>query len=102
MSTQSIVVAGTLQSDGQTLLLDQKLGVPPGRVTLTLQSSRPAHAATMLETLDRIHTEQKQRNHKPMTEEEMATEIEATRSEADEDETRWKKVWSETRSPKDV
>jgi len=75
MSTTTITVGATLQPDGVTLQLDKKLTLPPGRVTLTVQPTVPAVGPTMLEVLDRIHRDQKQRGHTPITEEEMASEI---------------------------
>jgi hypothetical protein len=50
----------------------------------------------MLEVLDRIHREQRQRGRRPMTEEEMAAEISRRRAEDDEYEERWREIWSQT------
>jgi hypothetical protein len=36
MTTTTITVEATLQSDGVTLHLEKKLPLPPGRVTLTV------------------------------------------------------------------
>ena len=52
----------------------------------------------MLETLDRIHSDQKNRGHEPMTEEAMAAEIAPARSEDDEVEARWQEIWSQTKA----
>jgi hypothetical protein len=41
MSLDQVVVEGTLKPDG-TLELDQKPGLPPGRVTVTVQPLSPA------------------------------------------------------------
>jgi hypothetical protein len=53
----------------------------------------------MLEVLDRIHREQKQRGHRPMTEEEMAAEVARMRAEEDEYEERWRRIWSQGEAP---
>lgn len=96
MSTPSITVEGTLQADGVTLQLEKKIALPPGRITVTVQASQPGSGPTMLEVLDRIHQEQRQRGHRSMTEEEMAAEIAGMRAEGDEYEERWREIWSKT------
>jgi hypothetical protein len=99
VNTVNAVVQGTLQPDGLTLRLDEKLPLPPGRVQVIIQQCPPQGRATMLEVLDRIHREQRERGHKGMSEEEMASEIAALRAEDDEAEKRWQQIWSETHSP---
>jgi hypothetical protein len=94
--TTTITVEATLQSDGVTLHLDRKLTLPPGRVTLTVQPTEPGSGPTMLQVLDRIHRDQQQRGRRPMTDEEMAAEIAQIRSEDDEYEEQWRKIWSQT------
>jgi hypothetical protein len=96
MTITSIIVEATLQPDGVTLQLEEKLTLPPGRVTLTVQPKVPKTGPTMLEVLDRIQGDQKRRGHRPMTEEEMAAEIAQLRSEDDEYEKRWQGIWSQT------
>jgi hypothetical protein len=96
MTSSPITVEATLQPDGVTLRLAQKLGLPPGPVKVTVQSPASPSGPTMLEVLDRIHREQQQRGHKPMTDEEMAAEIAETRAEDDEYEERWREIWSQT------
>ena len=96
MNAPSVVVDATLQPDGLTLRLEKKLGLPPGPVTVLVQSLPTRTGSTMLETLDRIHREQQERGRKPVTEAEMADEIARTRAEDDDDETRWREVWSHT------
>jgi hypothetical protein len=91
----TITVEGTLQPDGVTLHLEKKLSLPPGRVTVTVQLPVPKTGPTMLEVLDRIHRDQPQRGRKPMTEEEMTAEIAQMRAE-EEDEERWREIWSQT------
>jgi hypothetical protein len=96
MSTTTITVEATLQPDGMTLQLAQKLALPPGRVTVTVQPLGSAQGPTMLEVLDRIHQDQHRRGRRPMTEEEMAAEIAQRRAEDDEYEERWREIWSQT------
>jgi hypothetical protein len=94
MST--IITDATLQSDGITLRLDTKVDLPPGRVTVAMQSMVPTSGSTMLDVLDRIHREQRQRGRVPTTEEDMAAEIAEMRAEDDEYEERWRQLWSQT------
>jgi hypothetical protein len=68
-------LAATLQADGVTLRLEEKVALPPGRVSLTIQSSEPRDGPTMLEVLKRIHQEQIERGRPAMREAEMAAEI---------------------------
>lgn len=96
MTTTTITVQATLQPDGITLQLEKKLALPPGQVTVTVQSTGPRPGPTMLEVLDRIHRDQQQRGRRPMTQEEMAAEIVQMRGEDDEYEERWREIWSQT------
>lgn len=96
MTTTPITVEATLQPDGLTLHLEKKLPLPPGRVTVIVQSRGAGSGPTMLEVLDRIHRDQQQRGRKPMTEEEMAAEIAQGRAEDDEYEKRWREISSQT------
>jgi hypothetical protein len=96
METTTITVGATLQPDGVTLQLEEKLSLPPGRVTVTVQSTELKSGPTMLEVLERIHHEQQRRGRKPMTEEEMTAEIAQMRREDEEYEARWREIWSQT------
>jgi hypothetical protein len=96
MTTTTITVEATLQSDGVTLHLEKKLALPPGRVIVTVQPTGSRSGPTMLEALDSIHRDQQQRGRKPMTEEEMTTEIAQMRTEDDEYEERWRQIGSQT------
>jgi hypothetical protein len=96
MTAAAITVEATLQPDGVTLRLEKKLTLPPGRVMLTVQPAGCPSGPTMLEVLDRIHRDQKQRGRKPMAEEQMAAEIAQMRAENDEDEQRRRAIWSQT------
>jgi len=96
MTTTTITVEATLQPDGVTLHLEEKLTLPPGRVTVTVQPTVPVSGPTMLEVLDRIHRDQQQRGRRPKTEEGMAAEIARMRGEDDEYEERWQEIRSRT------
>jgi hypothetical protein len=96
MTTTTITVKATLQPDGVTLHLEKKLALPPGRVTVSVHPAGPGSGPTMVEVLDRIHRDQLQRGRKPMTEEEMAAQIDQMRGEDDEYEERWRGIWSQT------
>ena len=89
-------IAATLQPDGVTLHIEQNLALPPGSVTVTVQSAVPRSGPSMLEVLDRIHLEQTLRGRKPMTEEEMAAEIAQMHSDDEEYEERCRQIWSQT------
>jgi hypothetical protein len=102
MNPSTLNLEATLLPDGQTLQLNEKIALPPGRVTVTVQvASTPKSEASMLEVLDRIHGEQEQGGHVPMTEEEMEAEIANMRNEDNDYEERWREIWSQTRT-KDV
>jgi len=91
-----ITVQATLQADGVTLQLESKLGLPPGRVLVTVQSASASPGSPILEVLDRIHGEQQKRGRRSMTDDEMAAEIADMRTEDDEYEERWRHIWSQT------
>jgi hypothetical protein len=96
--TTTITIEATLQPDGVTLHLEKKLGLPAGRVLVTVQLMEPRTGPTMLEVLDRIHRDQQQRGSRPMTEEEMAVQIAQMRAEDEEYEEQWKQIWSLTKT----
>src|SRR5260370_38739791 len=99
MSDEMLTVAATLGADGKTLELDEKLPLPPGRVTVTVHPAsvpelpRPG----VLEVLDRIHRDQQKRGYKGITEEETAAVIADIRGE-EEYEERWRQIRSNTTS----
>jgi hypothetical protein len=95
MTGATITVEATLQPDGMTLQLKEKLALPPGQVMVTVQPTVSAHGPTMLDVLDRIHRDQHQRGRRPMTEAEMAAEIAQMRAEDEDYEERWRQVWSQ-------
>jgi len=99
MTASTITVGATLQPDGVTLQLENKIALPPGRVMVTVEPTGLRAGPTMLEVLDRIHRDQHQRGRRPITEEEMAAEMAERRAEEDAYEERWRAIWSQTRSP---
>lgn len=99
MNTPPITLPATLHADGVALQLDEKISLPPGRVTVTVEARGGGQGPGMLEVLDRIHREQRERGRRPMTEQEMAAEIAAARAEQDEEEERWRRIWSQTAPP---
>ena len=101
MSISTVSVPAMLQADGLTLRLEERLPLPPGRVSVTIKPAEIAAGPTMLEVLDRIHREQRKRGHKPMTEEETASMGELTRDD-DACEERWREIWSQVRTAKKV
>src|SRR5438874_1708520 len=96
MTTTTVTVEGTLQPDGMTLQLDKKIALETGRVTVTVHRANPASGPTMLEVLDRIDQERKQRGQRMPTEEEMAAEIAQMRGADEEYEARWREIWAQT------
>jgi hypothetical protein len=96
MTATAVTVEATLEPDGVTLHLEQKLALPPGRVTLTVQPLVARSGPTMLEALDRVHRDQRLRGRAPMTEQEMAAEIAELRAEDLDYEARWREIWSQT------
>ena len=96
MNKPPITVPATLHAEGVTLQLDEKVSLPPGRVTVTVEARGSGQGPGMLEVLDRIHREQRERGRRPITEEEMAAEITAARAEQDEEEEHWRWIRSQT------
>ena len=61
MSVLVMNVPATLQPDGLTLRLDEKLPLPSGRVNVTIRPAEPVTGPTMLEVLERIHRDRHRR-----------------------------------------
>jgi len=87
MSQEIIEVHGTVRSDG-SLALDKKLGLPAGRVLVTV---RPCHASVKPDPvrfgalMERIWADQKARGHVARSREEIDAEVNKLRDEADEE-----------------
>ncbi len=86
MSTTPAVVQGTLTPNG-TLVLDEQLNLPAGRVRVTVQPL--ADESPSRENLDvvmaRVWAAQKARGHVPRSKEAIDAEIRALRDEAEEE-----------------
>ena len=95
MNTVKATVQATLDADGVTLRLEEKLPLPPGRVQVTVQRSVEPSRPGLLEVLDQIHRDQRARGRSAMTEEEMQAEIAALRAEEEQEEERWRGIWSQ-------
>jgi hypothetical protein len=74
MTTNAIEVQATLREDG-TLLPDEKLNLPPGRVRLTVRPAAEAAVAQFQQLLHSIRAAQQARGHVPRS----AAEIEQDR-----------------------
>ena len=96
MAATTITVEATLQPDGQTLQLDRKVTLPPGRVTVTVQPAAARSGRPLAEVLEWIDRELEHQGRKRMTEEEMAAEIARMRADEDEYEERWRQIWAQT------
>lgn len=85
MKKDTYEVQGTVQPDG-SLLLDQKLNVPAGRVRVMVQPLRqPANPARFLAMMEQIWADQQARAHVPRSKEEIDAEIDQLRQEAEEE-----------------
>jgi hypothetical protein len=80
MSSTSVVIQGTLKPDG-TLELDQKPGLPAGRVRVTLEVEVPQVKEDTWTVLERIWKERAALGIKPRTREEIDADVQALRDE---------------------
>jgi hypothetical protein len=84
MKEIQVEVQGTVQPDG-TLVLDQKLQLPAGRVKVVVQpvyDSAPPQES-LVEFVDRVRREAEARGHQYMTDEELHAWIEELREDDD-------------------
>ena len=85
MNRETLEVQGTVQPDG-SLVLDEKLNLPAGRVRVTVQPrSEPLNPVRFLAMMERIWADQKARGHVPRSREEIDAEISELRDEAEEE-----------------
>jgi hypothetical protein len=87
MSQETLEVQGTVQPDG-SLVLDEKLNLPAGRVRVTVQTrSEPdkVDPNRFLAMMERIWADQNARGHVPRSREEIDAEINQLRDEAEEE-----------------
>lgn len=95
MSVDSVIVMGTLKSDG-TLELDERPALAPGRVRVAiLPTGSPAtspHPRTVMDVLDGIHAAQAARGYRGRSIAEMEAEEAERRAEEEQYELRWRTV----------
>ena len=87
MSQEMIEVQGTVRPDG-SLALDEKLGLPPGRVHVTVRTCHDSDKPDPVRfgvLMERIWADQKARGHVPRSREEIDAEINQLRGEAEEE-----------------
>src|SRR4051812_33424943 len=100
MSTNQIVVRGTLRPDG-TLELNEKPNPAPGRAEVRLhpvgesEKSEPG----WWEVLQQIRKDQDARGFKRRSREEIDAEIAAERAAEEEYEERWRQIWLQGGNP---
>jgi hypothetical protein len=99
MRQPPVSAEAVLQPDGVTLRLTKKISLPPGQVIVTVQPATSGAGPRMIDVLDRIRRERMLRGARPMSEDQMRAEIEALRAEGEEDEARWREIWSKTQLP---
>jgi hypothetical protein len=91
VSQTEVIVQGTLKPDG-TLELDEKLNLPPGRVTLVLrQESEPPTQEGWWPYMQRVRVEREAAGYHFLDEAEMAAHIQWLR----EDEERMDRIYRE-------
>jgi hypothetical protein len=83
MTTTAIEVQGYLSEDG-TLVLDDKLDLPAGRVKVTVEPVPDLTQTDVWQVLEQIWAGQRARGHVPRTREQIDAELEASRQEDDE------------------
>jgi hypothetical protein len=91
----SILANATLQPDGVTLRLDQRIELPPGKVVVTVVPAPVRTGPTMMEVLDRIHRDRAARGELPKTREQIDAEYADVRADYEEEEARWTALWAE-------
>jgi hypothetical protein len=100
MSEMQVVVGGTLQSDG-TLKLDETPNLPPGPVRVTMQSvAAPARpSAGLMERMAAVWADQQARGEVARSREEIDSELNAMRDEAEEEMQALERLHEETARP---
>jgi hypothetical protein len=87
MRQETLEVQGTVQPDG-SLVLDQKLKLPAGRVRVTVEpcseSTKP-NVARFLALMEEIWAGQRTRGHVARTKEEIDAEIDQIRQDSEEE-----------------
>lgn len=88
MSTQQVVLHGQIRPDG-TLQVEEKVNLPPGPVSVTVQTAPSATGKRTLQVLEEIWAERDSRGMVGRSKEEIDAEINAMR---DEDEKRMREI----------
>lgn len=83
MTTNAVVIQGTLREDG-AILLDQKPDLPPGRVKVIVEPLPDLTQTDVWQVLERIWAGQRARGHVSRSREEIDAELEASRQEDEE------------------
>lgn len=88
MNTQQIILHGQIQADG-TLQIEEKVNLPPGPVSITIQTVRAKEGKGTLQVLKEIWAERESLGIAGRSKEEIDAEINAMR---DEDEKRMREI----------
>jgi nitrogen fixation protein FixH len=83
MNSQEITVQGTIRPDG-SLELDQKVGLPPGRVRVTVEPVEQSRREDTWTVLQRAWAERQACGLTPRSKEEIDAQVEASRAQWDE------------------
>lgn len=98
----SVMLQGTVKADG-TLVLDEKVSLPPGRVRVMLQpiGSGASQGRTVLDVIAEIRRGQEARGNIPRTRQEIDAEINALRQESDEEMKEVERLYQECQRAKE-
>jgi hypothetical protein len=80
LSTQQVVIHGRIRPDG-TLQVEERVNLPPGPVSVTVQSMHAPSGKPTLQVLEEIWADRAARGIVGRSKEEIDTEIAATREE---------------------
>jgi len=86
MSSQQVILHGQIQPDG-TLQVEEKVNLPPGPVSVTVQSVPDAARKRTLQVLKEIWAEREARGIVGRSKEEIDAEINAMREEDEKRDT---------------
>ena len=97
-----IMLQGTVEPDG-SLVLDEKVSLPPGRVQVMLQSmaSGASQGPGVLDVIAEIRKQQAARGHVPRTREAIDAEINELRQESDEEMKEVERLYQECQRAKE-
>jgi hypothetical protein len=101
MSSESIVMPGTIKPDG-TLEVAEKVPLPPGPVEVTVKTVAPSGGEDILSFLARIRAEQQAGGHVPRTAEEIDQAVREMRDEWEEREQAIERLQEECRRQREA